>query len=68
MAHQLGKDILQARQPDSQACTTKRKFHEEIVCQTQELMPRLCNLLPGIFVIWPDQALHNCSGFEISPA
>lgn len=41
----------QARQPDSQAHTSKKKFHAEIVCQTQEQMPRLCNLLPGVFII-----------------
>ena len=68
MAHQLGKDILQARQTDSQACIIKKKFHREIVCQTQELMPRLCNLLPGVFRTWPDKAQHNCSGFQVSPA
>lgn len=59
---------LQARQPDSQAQTSKKKFHEGIVCRTQEQMSRLCNLLPGVFITWPDKVLHNCSGFAVSTA
>lgn len=50
------------------ACISKKKFNREIVCQTQEPMTRLCSLLPGVFINWPDKVLCNSSGFEVSPA
>lgn len=48
--------------------SSKKKFHREMVCQTQELTLRLRSLLPGVFVTWPDKGLHNCSGFKVGHA